>query len=283
MNIQWFPGHMTKTRRMIEENIRLIDLVIEIADARLPLSSRNPLLDRITASKPRLLVLNKADIADPEVNRAWVEYYKNQGIKAMLTDSKNGKIFNQVNAAIREQLSDLIAKREQKGMVGKPIRVMVAGVPNVGKSTFINKLSGHAGAKTGDRPGVTTGKQWISVRGAFDLLDTPGMLWEKFDNEQQALNLAYSGAIKDTVVDIEELAVYLLGFLKANYKQQLCERYKLNDFDDEIDNYELLTLISKKRGFVVSGGEADTERGANILLDEFRGAKIGLISLEKPE
>ncbi len=274
---------MTKTRRMIEENIRLIDLVIEIADARLPLSSRNPLLDRITASKPRLLVLNKADIADPEVNRAWVEYYKKQGIKAMLTDSKNGKIFNQVNAAIREQLSDLIAKREQKGMVGKPIRVMVAGVPNVGKSTFINKLSGHAGAKTGDRPGVTTGKQWISVRGAFDLLDTPGMLWEKFDNEQQALNLAYSGAIKDTVVDIEELAVYLLGFLKANYKQQLCERYKLNDFEDEIDNYELLTLISKKRGFVVSGGEADTERGANILLDEFRGAKIGLISLEKPE
>ena len=283
MNIQWFPGHMTKTRRMIEENIRLIDLVIEIADARLPLSSRNPLLDKITASKPKILVLNKADIADPEINKAWVEYYRKQGVKALLTDSKNGKIFNQINAAIREELSELIAKREQKGMAGKPHRVMVAGVPNVGKSTFINKLSGHAGAKTGDRPGVTTGKQWISVRGAFDLLDTPGMLWEKFENENQALNLAYSGAIKDTVVDIEELSVYLLGFLKTNYKEQLCARYKLGDIDEEMDNYELLTLISKKRGFVVSGGEADTERGANILLDEFRGAKIGLISLEKPE
>lgn len=283
MNIQWFPGHMTKTRRMIEENIRLIDLVIEIADARLPLSSRNPLLDKITASKPKVLVLNKADIADPEINKAWVEYYRKQGVKALLTDSKNGKIFNQINAAIREELSELIAKREQKGMAGKPLRVMVAGVPNVGKSTFINKLSGHAGAKTGDRPGVTTGKQWISVRGAFDLLDTPGMLWEKFENENQALNLAYSGAIKDTVVDIEELSVYLLGFLKTNYKEQLCARYKLGDIDEEMDNYELLTLISKKRGFVVSGGEADTERGANILLDEFRGAKIGLISLEKPE
>ncbi|MBR5219297.1 MAG: ribosome biogenesis GTPase YlqF [Clostridia bacterium] len=283
MNIQWFPGHMTKTRRMIEENIRLIDLVIEIADARLPLSSRNPLLDKITASKPKILVLNKADIADPEINKAWVEYYRKQGVKALLTDSKNGKIFNQINAAIREELSELIAKREQKGMAGKPLRVMVAGVPNVGKSTFINKLSGHAGAKTGDRPGVTTGKQWISVRGAFDLLDTPGMLWEKFENENQALNLAYSGAIKDTVVDIEELSVYLLGFLKTNYKEQLCARYKLGDIDEEMDNYELLTLISKKRGFVVSGGEADTERGANILLDEFRGAKIGLISLEKPE
>lgn len=283
MNIQWFPGHMTKTRRMIEENIRLIDLVIEIADARLPLSSRNPLLDKITASKPKILVLNKADIADPEINKAWVEYYRKQGVKALLTDSKNGKIFNQINAAIREELSELIAKREQKGMAGKPLRVMVAGVPNVGKSTFINKLSGHAGAKTGDRPGVTTGKQWISVRGAFDLLDTPGMLWEKFENENQALNLAYSGAIKDTVVDIEELSVYLLGFLKTNYKEQLCARYKLGDIDEEMDNYELLTLISKKRGFVISGGEADTERGANILLDEFRGAKIGLISLEKPE
>lgn len=282
MDIQWFPGHMTKTKRMIEENIRMVDMVLEIADARLPLASRNPLLYKITNSKPRLLILNKADISDEKISREWVNYFKSQNVTAILTDSRNGKIFNQINTAVRKELASLIEKREQKGMSGKSLRVMIVGVPNAGKSTFINNLAGRAGAKTGDRPGVTTGKQWISVRGAFELLDTPGMLWEKFADKEQALKLAFSGAIKDTVLDSEELAAHLLEFLKENYKTELCARYKMEDID-ELSGYDMLTLLCKKRGFIISGGEADTERGANVLLDEFRGAKIGRISLEKPD
>lgn len=281
MNIQWFPGHMAKTRRLIAENLKLVDCVLELADARLPLASRGPLLNELIAAKPRILVLNKADMADEKVNSLWLSYFARQNIKAILTNSKGGKIYEAVYGAVTDVLRDVLKRRSERGQSGRTIRVMVAGVPNVGKSTFINNLAGRKSAKTGDRPGVTTGKQWIRVK-SLELLDTPGILWHKFDDPADGVKLAFSGAVKDTVLDVEELAVLLLEFLRDNYPDNLKARYKLEGIED-LSGFEILEALCRSRGFLISGGEYDTERGANILLDEFRAAKLGRISLEKPD
>jgi len=284
MNLQWFPGHMTKTRRMIEENLKLIDVVIELVDARIPLSSRNPQIDEIVKDKPRLLLLNKADISDAAVNKRWEKYFADMGIEAMAISSTMGKSLGTVTDKCRELLKDKLARDRERGIVNRPIKIMVVGVPNVGKSSFINKLSGKKSAKTGDRPGVTTGKQWIRLANGFELLDTPGILWPKFEDEQVGLKLAFTGAIRDEVIDVEELACHLLMYLRANYPDALAARYKMTDNDglDGLDGYELLQLLGRKRGFVISGGEIDTLRASSVLLDEFRGAKLGNITLETP-
>ncbi len=281
MNIQWYPGHMTKAKRMMQENMRIIDLVIEIVDARLPLSSRNPEIDDIIGNKPRLMLLNKSDIADSEINKEWESYFAKKGIPAYAVSSTKGKGFGFVFDKCRELLKDKIERDMQKGIKNRAIKLMICGVPNVGKSSFINKLSGRKSAVTGDRPGVTKGKQWIRLQNNFELLDTPGILWPKFDDEEVGLKLAYTGAIKDEIMDTEELACKLLLFLRENYPDALAQRYKMTDTDG-LQGYELLELLGRKRGFVVSGGEIDTERAAGILLDEFRGAKLGNISLERP-
>lgn len=281
MNIQWYPGHMTKAKRMMQENLKIIDLIIEIVDARLPLSSRNPEIDTLVGNKPRLMLLNKADIADSKLNEAWEKYFGAKGITAYAVSSTSGKNFNFVFEKCKVLLADKIQREKEKGIVNRPIKIMICGVPNVGKSSFINKLSGRKSAITGDRPGVTKGKQWIRLKNGFELLDTPGILWPKFDDEAVGLKLAYTGAIKDEIIDTEELACNLLEYLKDNYPASLETRYKMTDFA-ELKGYELLEYLGRKRGFVVSGGEIDTERAAGILLDEFRAARLGNITLEKP-
>lgn len=282
MNIQWFPGHMTKTQRMMEENIKLIDIVIEIVDARLPLSSRNPKIDEIAGSKPRLLLLNKCDIADSDMTERWEKYFVAKGIPTMAISSTGNKKLNFIFNKCREILADKIERQREKGITNRAIKVMIVGVPNVGKSSLINKLSGRKSAITGDRPGVTKGKQWIRLDNGIEMLDTPGILWPKFEDVEVGKKLAFTGAIKDEIMDIEELACHLLVFFRDNYPERLTERYKMTDFED-MEPYDMLTLLGKKRGFVVSGGEIDTERAAKILLDEFRGARLGNITLEKPE
>ncbi len=281
MNIQWYPGHMTKAKRMMQENIKIIDLIIEIVDARLPVSSRNPEIDDLVGNKPRLMLLNKADIADSSLNKEWEKYFAQKGISAYAVSSTTGKNFNFIFDKCKELLADKIQREKDKGIVNRAVKIMICGVPNVGKSSFINKLSGRKSAITGDRPGVTKGKQWIRLKNNFELLDTPGILWPKFDDEQVGLKLAYTGAIKDEIIDTEELACNLLEYLRDNYPRSLEERYKMTDFIS-MKGYELLEYLGKKRGFVVSGGEIDTERAAGILLDEFRGARLGNITLEKP-
>ncbi len=282
MNLQWYPGHMAKAKRMIAEQLNLIDVVIELLDARLPISSENPDVDSLIAGKPKLVVLNKADLADEAVNKKWTAFYQKQGTAALLLDSihkKNGKL---VVHKLREILKDKIEKQKEKGMVNRSIKVLVLGIPNVGKSSFINMLSGRAGTITGDRPGVTKGKQWIRLNSGIELLDTPGILWPKFDSEETGLRLAFAGSIKDEIMDVEELAVKLLEFLNTVYPALLKARYRLEE-TDSLSGFELLELIGRKRGFIVSGGEIDTFRAANIVLDEFRSAKIGRISLESPD
>lgn len=281
MNIQWFPGHMTKAIRMMEDNLKLIDLVIELVDARLPLSSRNPKVDEIIGDKPHLLLLNKADIADPMATKEWEKYFASIGITALSVSSVSGKKLNFIFDKCKALLSDKIQREKEKGIVNRSIKIMVCGVPNVGKSSFINNLSGKKSAITGDRPGVTKGKQWIRLPNNFELLDTPGILWPKFDDAEVGLKLAYTGAVKDEIIDIEELACHLLVFLRNTYPAALTSRYKMTDFE-EMQGYEMLELLGRKRGFVVSGGEVDTERAAHILLDEFRAARLGSITLEKP-
>ncbi len=281
MNIQWFPGHMTKAIRMMQENLRLIDLVIELVDARLPLSSRNPMVDELCGDKPHLLLLNKSDIADHEATKEWERYFSDCGITALAVSSVSGKKLNFIFDRCKTLLADKIQREKDKGIVNRSIKIMVCGVPNVGKSSFINNLSGKKSAITGDRPGVTKGKQWIRLPNNFELLDTPGILWPKFDDEEVGLKLAYTGAVKDEIMDIEELACHLLTYLRSAYPNCLTERYKMTDFD-EMQGYEMLELLGRKRGFVVSGGEIDTERAAHILLDEFRAARLGNITLEKP-
>ncbi len=281
MNIQWFPGHMTKAIRMMQENLKLIDLVIELVDARLPFSSRNPKVDEIIGDKPHLLLLNKADIADPDTTKEWEKYFASIGITALSVSSVSGKKLNFIFDRCKSILADKIQREKDKGIVNRSIKIMVCGVPNVGKSSFINNLSGKKSAITGDRPGVTKGKQWIRLPNNFELLDTPGILWPKFDDDEVGLKLAYTGAVKDEIIDIEELACHLLVFLRDTYPDTLVTRYKMTDFD-KMQGYEMLELLGRKRGFVVSGGEIDTERAAHILLDEFRGARLGNITLEKP-
>lgn len=280
-NINWFPGHMTKTRRVMEQTQKLIDIVIELVDARLPQSSRNPSIDEIFPSKPRLIVLNKSDISDDKMNKEWERYFQKKGLNVKSVSSVSGKSLNDVFSDCREILKDKIEHDKQRGLVNRPIKVMVVGIPNVGKSSFINKLSGRKSTITGDRPGVTRGQQWIRLKNGFEILDTPGILWPKFEDEKVGEKLAFTGAIRDEVLDVEYIAVKLISFLAKNYPDSLEQRYKMQDFA-ELDGYELLQLMGKKRGFVVSGGEIDTERAAKILLDEFRGAKLGKITLEKP-
>lgn len=282
MNIQWFPGHMMKTQRMMQDNIKLIDIVIEIVDARLPLSSRNPKIDEIVGDKPRLLLLNKADIADAAITAQWERYFSDNGVPVLVISSTGNKKLNFIFAKCREILADKIARQRERGITNRAIKVIVVGVPNVGKSSLINKLSGRKSAITGDRPGVTKGKQWIRLENGIELLDTPGILWPKFEDDSVGKKLAFTGAIKDEIMDIEELACELLVFLRSHYPESLYERYRMTDVDG-LEPYEMLTLLGKNRGFVVSGGEIDTERAAKILLDEFRGAKLGNISLEKPD
>lgn len=282
MELQWFPGHMAKTRRLISENLKLVDVVIELLDARLPLSSRNPEIDNIVGKKPRIVVLNKCDIADEKANEAWIEYFQKKGISAFLADCRSGKGFSALSPAIDRVLKEKFERDRQKGIQRHSVKMMIVGIPNVGKSSFINRLSSRSAAKTGDRPGVTTAKQWIRIAGKYELLDTPGILWPKFESVDVARRIAFTGGIKDEIMDIEELAFYLIGYLKENYWENLAERYKLTEADAELESWDLVTAIGKKRGCIVSGGEVDTFRTAALILDEFRSAKLGRISLEMP-
>ena len=279
MNINWFPGHMKKTEGLIKENLKLVDIVIELVDARIPLASKNPLIDEIIKNKPRLLVFNKSDMADDAVTDKWIEYYKEQGISAVKTNSIEGKGFNDIYTGINRVLKDKIDKYKEKNM-NLVIKMMIVGIPNVGKSSFINKITKKSSAKTGDRPGITKGKQWVRINKDYELLDTPGILWHKFDDEEAAKKLAYAGAIKDDILDVEELCFHLIGYLKKEYPDNLKERYKI-DFDEDTDSYEIMEMIGKKRGFVIRGGEIDTVRTANTVLDEVRGLKLGRISFDK--
>ncbi|MCQ4771001.1 ribosome biogenesis GTPase YlqF [Intestinimonas massiliensis] len=291
MDIHWYPGHMTKTRRMIQADLKLVDLVAEVIDARVPISSRNPDIDELVGDKPRLIILNRADQADPEQTRAWTRWFKARGCAVLETDSKTGGGVNQFSAVIKDALKEQIARWREKGQVGRPVRVMVVGVPNVGKSTFINKVARRKSAKAGDRPGVTRGKQWVAVDAGLDLLDTPGILWPKFEDQTVGRNLAFTGAIKDEVMDAETLACYLMETLAERYPQALLERYKLElpprAQDEETGGlsygYDLLERAARKRGFLISGGEPDTERMAKVLLDEFRAGRLGRFTLETPE
>jgi ribosome biogenesis GTPase A len=282
MNIQWYPGHMAKTRRLIQENLKLVDIVVELVDARLPLSSRNPDIEQILGEKPKLLVMNKCDLADSDANQDWKNWFEKNNVPTILVDSISGKGIRNVLELSKVILEDKIKRQIERGFTGKRIKMMVVGIPNVGKSTFINKLHGKASAKTGDRPGVTRGKQWIKLREGYELLDTPGILWPKFEDPEVGKKLAYTGAIKVEILDIEELASSLLIFLKDNYPKALQERYKIEYENNDIKGFELLHMVGRKRGCVISGGEIDTFRAAGVVLDEFRAAKIGNISLERP-
>ena len=282
MNIQWYPGHMTKTRRRMVEDVKFVDMVAEVVDARIPISSRNPDIDSMVGDKPRMIIFNRADQADPAKTAQWKAWYKEKGYAVLETDAKTGKGINQFSGVIKAALKEKIAQWRAKGQVGRPVRIMVVGVPNVGKSTFINKVAKRKSAKAGDRPGVTRGKQWVSVDSGLDLLDTPGILWPKFEDETTGMHLAFTGAVKDEVVDSEALAAALLELLRDRYPQSLEERYKLS-VTPELAGWELLEQAARKRGMLVSGGEANTERMAHVLLDEFRGGKLGRFTLETPE
>lgn len=282
VNIQWYPGHMTKARRMIEENMKLVDAVCELVDARIPSSSRNPDVAELAGDKPRLIILNRVDQADPEITKLWREKYKADGIAVLETDSRSGKGVSKFSAAVRELMKEKLERNAAKGLSGKALRVMVLGIPNVGKSTFINKIAGRKAAAASDRPGVTRGKQWISISGGLELLDTPGILWPRFDSQAVGEALAWTGAVKDEIMDRETLAANLLVRLRETCPQAIETRYKFSP-DPEMQGYELLETAAKKRGFLISGGEYDTERMSAVLLDEFRGGKLGRITLEKPE
>ena len=282
MNIQWFPGHMTKAQRMIEENLKLVDAVCEILDARIPRSSRNPDIDRLAGDKPRLVILNRCDLADPAVTARWRKYFEAQGLAILETDARTGKGVNGFAPAIRHLLADKIREYEAKGQVGRPLRVMILGIPNVGKSTFINKVAGRKAAIAGDKPGVTRGKQWINIDAGLDLLDTPGILWPRFDSQEVGEMLAITNAIKADVLDKETLAANFMLRLRQMYPQAIVDRYKFQP-DPEMNGFELLEQAAKKRGFLVSRGEYDIERMANTLLGEYHDGKLGRLSLEAPD
>ncbi len=281
MNIQWYPGHMTKTRRQIEADLKLVDAVCEIVDARIPISSRNPDIDSICGGKPRIVILNRMDLADASATKSWIEYFKKLGITAVATDCKSRKGVANFIPAVRSVLKEKIERNAAKGM-NKPVRVMIVGIPNVGKSTFINQISGRKGAKAENRPGVTRGKQWVTVDNSLLLLDTPGILWPKFEDPNVGMKLAYTGAVKENVIDIEELACYLMELLYKYYPEALTERYGVT-LEGELKGYELLEIVGRKRGYLISGGEINTERMARVLLDEYRAGKLGLFTLEMPE
>ncbi|MGN1043500.1 MAG: ribosome biogenesis GTPase YlqF [Acutalibacteraceae bacterium] len=283
-SINWFPGHMAKTEKQLKEDLKKVDIVAEIVDARIPRSSRNPDLNFIIADKPRILVINKSDLSDSVQNQNWSNYLKNIGVHNCLFSSKNNKSSSVFRSKVKEVLKDKINSWKRKGILNQNIKVMVVGIPNVGKSTFINKLSKNSKAKVENRPGVTRKNQWFFAGNNIEILDTPGVLWPKFESREVAYNLAFTGAIKDEILDREDLASNLLTILYKNYKNNLIDRYKLDENTaSEMDGYELLKYVGKKRGMVISGGEIDTLRAANMVLDEFRSGKLGRISLEIPK
>lgn len=280
VHINWYPGHMKKTKELIKENLKLVDVVIELLDARIPLSSRNPQIDEILGNKPRVIVLNKSDLADPSITNQWIKFFVSENIAAVPVNAMNGdgldKLIHEIHNSTKEKINKLL----EKGIKTRPIRAMIVGIPNVGKSSIINKLTGKKSAKTGDKPGVTKGKQWVRLRGNIELLDTPGILWPKFEDQQIGFKLAFTGSIKDEILDIETIALKLIEFLSTYYPVSLMERYKLDSIEEEpLTNME---NIGKSRGCILSGGRIDYLRISNIVLDEFRSGKLGFISIEKP-
>ncbi len=281
MNIQWFPGHMAKTRRLISENLKLVDVVIELLDARIPLSSQNPEIDSLLGSKPRVVALNKSDLSDPKLNKMWAEYFAEKGTDVIYTNAITGAGLNELKNKLKQLTRKKLESAQLRGRLQRPVKTMIVGIPNVGKSAFINKISGKASAITGDRPGVTRNKQWVRINPQIQLLDTPGILWPKFEDPETGLNLAFTGAIKDEIMDTAELASKLFEKLAVLYPESVKERYKLTDIEGKT-GIEILKEAGKKRGCLISGGEVDLYRIASIVLDEFRGGKLGKITLEFP-
>ena len=279
--VQWFPGHMAKTRRLIKESLPLVDAVTELLDARVPVSSRNPELDEMTGKKPRIILLNKCDMADERATKLWLDYFNSNGAAAIAVDCRSGKGLNNYRPLVRKVLADKIRSNEEKGMASKPLRMMVVGIPNTGKSSFINRMAGSNRAKVADKPGVTRSNQWFAIGNGIELLDTPGVLWPKFDDPAVGDKLSFIGSVKDEVVDAETMAVRLIEVLAKDYRDLLLERYKLGSIDG-LETYEILELIGRKRGMLISRGEIDTQRAATTLLDEYRGGKLGKITLERP-
>ena len=282
MNIQWYPGHMTRTRRMIQSQLKHMDAVCEILDARIPLSSRNPDVEELTAGKPRLIVLNRVDMADSEATRRWAAWFRDRGFAVLEANAREGQGTARFGVAVRDLLAEKLAAYAEKGQTGRVVRLMILGIPNVGKSTFINKVARRKTAKAEDRPGVTRTQQWVPVDRSLELMDTPGILWPKFDDPQVGLHLAFTGAVRDEILDTETLACRLMELLSRRYSQALAGRYKI-ELTPEDTGYDLLIKAGRRRGFVVRGGEVDTERMAKVLLDEFRGGKLGRFTLELPE
>ena len=280
--VQWFPGHMAKTRRQIKECLPLVDAVAELLDARIPFSSANPELDEITGTKPRIILLNKCDMADENATKRWIAHFLRNGKAALAVDCRSGKGLNQFPATVKKVCAERIKRNEEKGMSGRPLRIMVVGIPNTGKSSFINRMAGRVRAKVADKPGVTRSNQWFSIGNGIELLDTPGVLWPKFDDPAVGDKLAFIGSVKDEILDSETIALRLLEALKSNYKNLLIDRYRLNDYPDDIETIELLEMIGKKRGFLARGGEIDTERTAVTILDEYRSGKLGKLTFELP-
>lgn len=281
MNIQWYPGHMTKTRRQMEQDLKQVDAVCEIMDARIPISSRNPDIDSICGNKPRMVILNRLDLADPDATVRWAAYFKNRGIAAVATDCKSRKGINQFTPAVRQLLHEKLERDAARGMT-RALRIMIVGIPNVGKSTLINQISGRKGAKAENRPGVTRGKQWVTVDKDLLLMDTPGILWPKFEDPNVGMMLAYTGAVKDGIMDLEELACRLMELLWQRYPQVIRERYGI-DCELDIPGWQLIEAAGKKRGYLLARGEINTERMAKVLIDEFRSGKLGRFTLELPE
>ena len=280
MNVQWYPGHMTKAKRQMQEDIKLIDLIIELVDARVPLSSRNPDIDELGKNKARMILLNKADLADERQNRAWMEYFKEKGIYAVSIDSRNKGSMKAVSAAITEACKEKTERDRRRGIKNRPVRAMVAGIPNVGKSTFINTFAGKACAKTGNKPGVTKGKQWIKLNKNIELLDTPGILWPKFEDQQVGLRLALIGSIRDEILNQDEMAIELIEYLKNHYQGILADRYQVDESEDKV---KILEQVAMNRNCKMKGNELDYEKASKIVLEEFRNGKLGKISLETPE
>ena len=282
MNIQWYPGHMTKTRRNMEADLKLVDAVCEIVDARIPFSSRNPDIDAICGQKPRMMILNRIVLADPAATDVWQNYWQAQGMTVVRTDCKSRRGIDRFVPAVRSMLAEKLQRYADKGQTGRALKLMIVGIPNVGKSTFINQIAGRKGAKAENRPGVTRGKQWVTVDQGLLLLDTPGILWPKFEDPQVGMRLAYTGAVKDDVIDTETLAFHLMELLAKEYPDAIRERYKI-EIPEEFDPWDLVEAAGRKRGFLISGGEVDTERMAKVLLDEYRSCKLGRFTLESPE
>jgi len=283
-NIQWFPGHMAKTRRLIKASLPLVDAVVELRDARIVRASRNPEIESLTKQKPRLILLNKADMADEKVTKEWCEFFKKKGLAVMAADCRSGRGLKQIAPLLNEVCAERIARNQQRQMTGRPLRIMIVGIPNVGKSSLINRLAGSRRTKVEDRPGVTRGQQWVKLTDGMELLDMPGVLWPKFEDQRVGRYLAYTGAIRDQIMDIEDIACTLLELLKARYPEELCARYKFGAEEiADLNGYDMLCLLAVKRGMLISRGEGDTLRAANTLLDEFRGGKLGRISLETVE